>query len=193
MRGASRGVLEVEQPDRAGAENSPAFVWAGFGTFARPKPGVRRPRLRLASEVPGGHGTPAVGHYDPSARSSLDWDWMTRGPHPWALVPGSPARGQKSPQRCAERRRGSRRTAAAERRRPSRPHGGNTWRFSAPRSPRLSQDRAEWPSTNTRTPARRGKENPCLELNDALAEAGKNHRHRPSLSHCASGISWPTS
>jgi membrane peptidoglycan carboxypeptidase len=52
MRGASRGVLEVEQPDRAGAENSAGFC---LGRAGLPS-GVRRLRLRLASEVPGSLG-----------------------------------------------------------------------------------------------------------------------------------------
>ncbi len=46
------------------------------GVGAAPAGGVRTP-------APGRPGTPTGGHYDPSARSSLDWDW------PQGLVPGS--------------------------------------------------------------------------------------------------------
>jgi hypothetical protein len=104
MRGASRGVLEVEQPDRGRRGEQRRLL---FGPDGANPAGVRRLRFRLASEAPGGHGTPAGGHYDPSARS-FRWTGTgrihSRGRYPLALVPGSPARGQKSPQRCAERR-----------------------------------------------------------------------------------------
>src|SRR5689334_22693521 len=65
---------------------------------------MRRPRLRLASGDSGGHGAPVGRHYDRSARSSLDWDWLTQSPKGGGLVPGSPVRGQKSPRWSAGRR-----------------------------------------------------------------------------------------
>ena len=55
--------------------------------------------------APGRPGTPTGGHYDPSARSSLDWDW--RKPRPRKRGPGACVSGEgwgREPPWSAERR-----------------------------------------------------------------------------------------
>ena len=62
-----------------------------------------RPRARLVTSHPGGPGAPIGGHYDPSARSSLDWDWPKR-PRPRKRGPGDRNRHKRSAGRRARSR-----------------------------------------------------------------------------------------
>jgi hypothetical protein len=106
MRGASRGVLEVEQPDRAARRTAPAFVWAGVRAFAprnRRAAPAASPRKRRLGEPRGLTGR----HDDRSARSSLGWDRARAGNTRRAQVPGSADLGFKSPARAGRRKAAS--------------------------------------------------------------------------------------
>jgi hypothetical protein len=167
MRGASRGVLEVEQPDRAGAENSAGFCLGRRRDVSRA--GVRRPRLRLASEGSGSLGTWPCGIT--TALRGARWTGTGRRRVTPAItrVPGSPDLGFKSAARANDAKPqdkpagGSR--AGVERRK-ARAFRQRRWRRKMPIHPCASRRSTsphvarEGPPERRRT--RRRKEYGCI-------------------------------
>jgi hypothetical protein len=140
------GAEIAPNPSRAGSGRKPGSVCGARGRASQ-----ARTREATGSR-PAGIKTRLRG-------ASLDWDWPDSR-ESGGLVPGSPARGQKSPLRCAERRRGLRKKP--------RPPG---WRRTAPPAGGASSGASRRPAplayfgsgrfSKPRAQSRRGKENPC--------------------------------
>jgi hypothetical protein len=192
MRGASRGVLKWSSQTGPARRTAPAFVWAGRGLPLRCAAPAASPRKR-SSGRPRDSGRRVLRPV--REELSLDWDWAK--PQPRA-TPASPRPRKPGP--WTEIAAAVRREARGLRHWPRTPDGVTL----APRvrgaallgAPlpsffaRCAKQMKERHPTQNPGAARRGKENLCR---DWRRHCGENHRHRPSLSHCSSGSSSPTS